>query len=86
MDEKISGFINSKFLYTPQSIRIVIGKDILLYKYDDKYFSTTSEFAYYLYEKNSENVEEIIQSDKYKLKGSDIKDNGWKVLYVRTWD
>jgi hypothetical protein len=86
LDNKISGFISANLLYTPQSIRIVIGKDYLIYKYDGKYFSTSSELSYYLYNNNIENVNNIIESDKYKLKGGDIKDNGWKILHIRTWD
>lgn len=86
LDDKIGGFISNKFLYTPQSIRVIIGKEFMLYKYDGNYFGSTSEFANYLYGKNIDNVSEILESDKYKLKEHEIKDNGWKVLYVRTWD
>lgn len=86
LDNKISGFVSTKLLYAPQSTRIIIGKDYLHYKYNGKYFSTSSEFEYYLNKNNIENINDIILSNKYKLQGSDIKDNGWKINYIRTWD
>lgn len=86
LDNKVSGYVSSRFLFTPVTTRIVIAKDIFKYKYDNKYFRNESDFYGYLYEKEVQDPSSIVDSGKYNLSKQEQKDDGWKIIYVRTWD
>lgn len=86
LDDKVSGYVSSRFLFTPGTTRIVIAKDVFRYKYDNKYFRNDNDLYCYLIEKDVQDPSSIVESGKYNLSKQEQKDEGWKIIYLRTWD